>query len=87
MQALEKLSRSEESVILEMVRINRLDASQIACHMTRQRDSGRGRHPDGRGFNISYDLLLCQFCGNLMPSACCPKKVADLKERLRHLNA
>lgn len=70
MRALEKLSRSEESAIFELARINGLDTSRLACHMTRQQDSGRGRHPDGRGFNISYNLMLCEFCGNLMPSAC-----------------
>ena len=85
MQALQRLSRSEESAIVELVQANGLDASQLACHMTRQQDSGRGKHPNGQGFNISYNLMLCEFCGNLMPSACCPKKVADLKERLKLL--
>lgn len=92
MQALQRLSRTEESALLDLVRANGLDASKLACHMTRQTDSGRGYHPnDGRGFlsgrafNISYSLMLCEYCGNLMPSACCPAKVKELKERM--LNA
>lgn len=85
MQALQRLSRSEESAILELVRANGLDASKLACYMTRQRDSGRGIHSSGREFNVSYSLMLCEFCGNLMPSVCCPKKVNDLKERMKQL--
>lgn len=90
--ALQRITRSEETAILDLVRANGLDEAKLACHMTRQTDSGCGRHPDNGGFlggcsfNISYNLMLCEYCGNLMPSECCPKKVADLKERLR-LNA
>lgn len=93
MQALERLSRSEEAALLELVRANDLDASKLACYMTRQQASGRGRHPDnggflgGRAFDISYNLMLCEYCGNLMPSAVCPAKAAELKERMRRLSA
>lgn len=93
MQALQRLSRSEETAILDLVRANSLDASKIACHMTRQTDSGRGKHPDnggflsGRAFNISYSLMLCEYCGNLEPRAVCPAKAAELKERMKQLNA
>ena len=92
MNALQRLSKSEESVLLDLVHANGLDASRLACYMTRQTDSGRGKHPNdggflsGRAFNISYNLMLCEYCGNLMPSAVCPKKANDLKERMR-LNA
>lgn len=92
-QALQRLSRSEESALLELVRANGLDASKLACHMTRQSASGRGRHPDnggflgGRAFNISYNLMLCEYCGNLMPSAVCPAKAAELRERMKQLEA
>lgn len=95
MNALQRLPRSEETAILELVRANGLDASQIACYMTRQTGSGRGRHPErggfsilsGQAFDISYNLMLCEYCGNLMPSAVCPAKAAELKERIRQLNA
>jgi hypothetical protein len=90
MQALERLSRSEEAALLELVRANDLDASKLACFMTRQQCSGRGNDPNGRfvrSFNISYNLMLCEYCGNLMPSAVCPAKAAGLKERMRQLNA
>lgn len=93
MQALQRLSRSEETALLELVRANNLDETKLACFMTRQPDSGRGRFPEGRGFNagrafsISYNLMLCEYCGNLMPSAVCPAKAAELKERMRQLNA
>lgn len=89
MQALQRLSRSEESALLDLVRANDLDASRLACHMTRQRDSGHGKHPDdggflgGRAFNISYNLMLCEYCGNLEPSAVCPAKASNLIKRLR----
>ena len=92
MNALQRLSKTEESALLELVHANGLDASRLACYMTRQTDSGRGKHPNdggflsGRAFNISYNLMLCEYCGNLMPSAVCPKKANDLKERMR-LNA
>lgn len=89
MQALQRLSRSEESQLLDLVRANGLDETKLACYMTRQRGEGRGRHGneggllDGRAFNISYNLMLCEYCGNLMPSKCCPAKVNELKERIK----
>lgn len=94
MNGLQRLPRNEQTAILEIVRANGLDETRLACHMTHQRDSGRGRFPDdgrgfqsGRPFNISYDLMLCEYCGNLMPSAVCPAKAAELKERMKQLNA
>ena len=92
MNALQRLSKSEESALLDLVHANGLDASRLACNMTRQSDSGRGRHPDdggflsGRAFNISYNLMLCEYCGNLEPQVVCPAKARELKER-RQLNA
>lgn len=95
MQALQRLSRSEESALLELVRANGLDESKLACFMTRQQASGRGRHSEkggfsilsGQAFNISYNLMLCEYCGNLMPQAVCPAKAAELKERMKELSA
>jgi hypothetical protein len=86
MNALQRLDQNEEKAILSLVRANGLDESQLACYMTRQRDSGRGKFSDGQPFNISYNLMLCEFCGNLMPSRCCPAKVKQLKERMRALS-
>lgn len=94
MNALQRISKTEQTQILALVRANGLDVSKLACFMTRQRDSGRGRFPDdgrgfqsGRGFNISYNLMLCEYCGNLMPSAVCPAKANEIKERMRQLEA
>jgi hypothetical protein len=93
MQALQRLSQSEEAALLDLVRANDLDESKLACFMTRQTDSGRGRHADdgrgflsGRAFNISYNLMLCEYCGNLMPQAVCPAKARELQERQRRLS-
>lgn len=94
MQALQRLSRSEETALLELVRANDLDETKLACFMTRQTDSGRGRHPDdgrgflsGRAFNISYNLMLCEYCGDLIPQKVCPAKARELRERMRELSA
>lgn len=93
MQALERLSRSEETALLDLVRANGLDETKLACFMTRQQDGGRGRFPDGpglnagRAFNISYNLMLCEYCGNLMPQAVCPAKARELRERMKELSA
>lgn len=87
MNFLQPLPKHEYAAILELVHANELDESQLACHMTRQQDSGRGVHPDtggflsGRAFNISYNLMLCEFCGNLEPRAHCPAKMRQLAER------
>lgn len=92
MQALQRLSQSEETALLDLVRANDLDASKLACLMTRQQDSGRGRFPEGRGFNagrafnISYNLMLCEYCGSLEPRAVCPAKARELRERMQQLN-
>jgi hypothetical protein len=90
MQVLQKLSRSEETALIDLVRANGLDVSKLACHMTRQQGSGRGTVPGGklvRSFNIHYDLMLCKFCGSAFENKACPKKVNDLKERIKQLNA
>lgn len=87
MNALQPLPKTQYLAILELVRAHELDESQLACHMTRQRDSGRGTHPDdggflgGRSFNISYNLMLCEHCGNLEPRAHCPAKMRQLAEK------
>jgi hypothetical protein len=91
MSTLQPLPSHEYAAILELVRANNLPESQLACHMTRQQDSGRGRHPDdgrgflsGRSFNISYNLMLCEYCGNLEPRAHCPAKMRDLAAKWLH---
>lgn len=87
MTALQPLPKHEQAAILDLVRANELDESKLACHMTRQTASGRGRHPDnggflgGRAFNISYNLMLCEYCGNLEPRQYCPAKMRQLAER------
>lgn len=35
-----------------------------------------------RKIRISYDLMLCEFCGNLEPSDRCPAKLRAIRERL-----
>lgn len=90
MNTLQPLPSHEHAAILELVRANKLDESQLACHMTRQQDSGRGVHPGnggflgGRAFNISYNLMLCEYCGNLEPRAHCPAKMRDLAAKWLH---
>ena len=89
MQALQRLSQSEETAILDLVRANGLDASKLACHMTRQQGKGRGTVPGGkfvRSFNIQYDLMLCEFCGDAFGYKVCPNKANDLKQRMKQLN-
>jgi len=89
MNALESLPKHQESALLELVRANNLDESLLACHMTRQQASGRGRHSErggfsilsGQAFNISYNLMLCEYCGNLNPRAHCPAKMRELAAR------
>ncbi len=90
MNALQRLPRSEEAAILELVRANGLDETKLACFMTRQQGSGRGNVPDGhfvRSFNISYNLMLCEYCGNLEPQKVCPAKARELRERMKQLSA
>ena len=38
-----------------------------------------------RKIRISYDLMLCEYCGNLEPSDRCPAKLRALRERLLEL--
>lgn len=86
MNALQPLHRTTYLAVLELVRANELDESQLACHMTRQTDRGRGYWKDGGGisgpaFNVSYNLMLCEHCGNLEPRAHCPAKMRQLADR------
>lgn len=60
-----------------------------ACEFSRQQDEGVGRFKGAmRGFGdgtykISYDLMLCAYCGNLLPQTpCCPAKFARFKQQL-----
>lgn len=92
MDALELLPNHEYLAVLELVRGNNLPESLLACYMTRQQASGRGQHSEkggfsilsGQGFNISYDLMLCEYCGNLEPRAHCPAKMRQLAQRWLH---
>ena len=47
--------------------------------MTRQQGSGVGRTRRGREYDISYNLMLCEYCGNLEPSSVCPAKVQKIR--------
>jgi len=90
MNALQPLPRHAYLALLQLIRDNELDESLLACHMTRQQASGRGRHPDtggflgGRAFNISYNLMLCEWCGNLEPRTHCPAKMRELAAKWLH---
>ncbi len=82
----EALTKSETASLLGLVREHNLPVEMLACHMTRQRGHGRGKGPPGSftpTFSISYDLMLCEYCGNLDPQEpCCPAKLRALKQRL-----
>lgn len=88
--AIQRLPDAEERALIEVACANGLKREELRCHMTRQQGSGRGRHPEkggfsilsGQGFNISYDLMLCEFCGNLKPFEVCPAKVLKIKQKL-----
>ena len=66
-----------------------VDLVHLSCEFSRQQGSGVGRFKgalrnfgDGT-YNISYDLMLCAYCGNLLPqSPCCPAKFQRIKEYL-----
>lgn len=85
MNALQRLPRSEESQLLDVVREHGLDASKLACFMTRQQGHGGGNAHGNfvRGFTIQYSLMLCEHCGSAFQLRVCPAKANELKERLR----
>lgn len=88
-RALQRLPKAEERALVEVACANGLTRQELKCHMTRQHDSGyyvpkKGLW-QGERCPISYDLMLCEFCGNLMPSDICPAKVQMIKDKL--LNA
>ena len=82
----EALSKSETASLLALVREHNLPVEALACHMTRQQGHGRGKGPEGSFtpvFNVSYSLMLCEYCGNLEPQEpACPAKLRALKQRL-----
>lgn len=88
MKALQRLPKAEEQALIDVACANGLDRNDLACFMTRQQDEGVGRFKGstdyfrGRTYRISYDLMLCRYCGNLMPSRICAGKVQMIKERL-----
>lgn len=89
-EAIVKLPRSEEATLLALVREEGLEAGLLKCEFTRQQGSGLISRPHGtyiRSASISYDLMLCRFCGNLEGSDnnkdFCPAKLRALQERLR----
>lgn len=92
MNVLQPLPKHEYLAVLELVRGNNLPESELACRMTRQQASGHGRHSErdgfsilsGQAFNISYNLMLCEYCGNLEPRAHCPAKMRDLAAKWLH---
>ncbi len=91
MSGLQRLPRNEETLILDLARKNGLETARLRCEYTRQQDEGVGRFKGGgflggREYAISYDLMLCKWCGNLEGSRnnalYCPFKMNALKERL-----
>lgn len=91
----EALTKSETDALLALIRANNLPIEALACHMTRQQGHGRGRHSErggfsilsGQSFNISYNLLLCEYCGHLEPQKpCCPARLCLLREKLLQSN-
>lgn len=84
-QALQRLPKDEENALIEVACANGLQRSELKCLMTRQHGEGTGINRRGDPYSISYDLMLCEYCGNLMPSNICPAKVLKIKDRL--LNA
>lgn len=82
MRQLQRISRTEELMIIGMVEANGLNLSVLGCNMTRQYGEGTGMTPRGTPYDISYDLMLCEHCGNLEPQRLCPSKVGSLKKRL-----
>ena len=65
------------------------DLAHMSCEFSRQQGQGVGHFKgalrnfgDGT-YNISYDLMLCTYCGNLLPqSPCCPAKFQRFKQEL-----
>lgn len=83
--ALQRLPKAEEQALIEVAVEHGLDRNDLACHMTRQQGHGRGKGPEGSftpTFSISYNLMLCEYCGNLEPSKVCPVKVEVIRRRL-----
>jgi hypothetical protein len=79
----EALSKSETATLLALVRENRLLVSALACEFSRQHGEGQGVSLRGRPYAISYDLMMCQHCGNLEPQEpACPAKLRMLKAQL-----
>jgi hypothetical protein len=89
MNGLQRLPKAEEQALIAVAIEHGLDVNDLACYMTRQQGHGRkapdpdsGSFFDGAGFSISYDLMLCEFCGNLEPSEVCPAKVEVIRRKL-----
>lgn len=80
--AIQRLPHAEERALIEVACANGLNRSELRCHMTRQHGQGQGVTRRGRPYDISYDLDLCEYCGNLEPFEVCPAKVLKIKERL-----
>jgi hypothetical protein len=83
--AIQRLPDAEERALVEVACAKGLTKEELRCHMTRQQGHGRGKGPEGSftpTFSISYNLMLCEYCGNLEPSEICPAKVLKIKERL-----
>lgn len=66
-----------------------INTSLMACEFSRQQSEGIARFKgamrrfgDGT-YKISYDLMLCTYCGNLLPQTpCCPAKFMRFKQPL-----
>jgi hypothetical protein len=79
MNALQRLPLSEQHRLLSLANAHHLPTGDLSCFMTRQKGYGSGRTRRGREYDISYDLMLCEYCGNLEPSSVCPAKVQKIR--------
>lgn len=75
----ETLPRHIRTIILEQ----ELSTHQLRCEFTRQQSEGKGVSSGGRPYTISYDLMMCKWCGNLsgvLTTWYCPKKIEMLEQ-------
>lgn len=65
------------------------DLTPMACEFSRQYGAGTGKFKGpmqsfgDATYRIEYDLMLCTYCGNLLPQQpCCPAKFQRFKDWL-----
>lgn len=83
---LQRVPPEEEALLLAFVEAVGISRSTLVCKFSRQKGDGNFRDYRERTWAISFDLVLCEYCGNFegmrQNTPYCPAKLRALRSQM-----